>query len=228
MRSKGRDKYWKPFRAMGKMRFVGYFLLPFTIKPDGPFLKAWCLFRAACISLLSIILPFYVVTFPLLYQLHHIYVFDMLISYLDFYLLFHVAYYNEDGILVTHPKFTAKHYLTHSFWVEFLSLCPFALVVDLGLSDYSQSDVILNEIGPYHRRSLYLFHSTIQIIRVSEAINYFESDVMKSSITLDLLKLMAPALTCINWLAAFLFTIDCRYIMSTTKPDGKANSGRWE
>lgn len=47
-----------------------------------------------------------------------------MIMIVDFYIRIHCQYYNKNGILVTHPWSTMKHYLSTSFIIDLLSCFP--------------------------------------------------------------------------------------------------------
>lgn len=51
------------------------------------------------------------------------------ISIIDQYIRAHVAFYNEEGVAVTHPVQTARHYLRTSFALDLIAWLPIELLV---------------------------------------------------------------------------------------------------
>ena len=53
------------------------------------------------------------------------------------YLSFHIAYYNENKVLVTHPLSTAEHYLKSNFLLDLLSCFPFEIFAYAAVPNFS-------------------------------------------------------------------------------------------
>lgn len=51
-----------------------------------------------------------------------------ILAFIDIYIRLHVCYYNDQGILVSHPLSTAKHYLAHGFAVDLLGALPLYMI----------------------------------------------------------------------------------------------------
>lgn len=83
-------------------------MIPVTIHPEAWVLKLWLVLRMAILIAMGICFPLAlglppagnVVTFIILLAEYS--------AYLELYLFLHIAYYNNDGLLVTHPKLTAR------------------------------------------------------------------------------------------------------------------------
>ena len=52
----------------------------------------------------------------------------VIVSLISRYIGLHVAYYNRDNILVTHPLWTASHYLCTGFFFDLLCCFPFEAI----------------------------------------------------------------------------------------------------
>ncbi|XP_018319642.1 uncharacterized protein LOC108733088 [Agrilus planipennis] len=116
-------EYYVPFDR-SSWGWIQYFLLRYTFLPDGKFLIIWETSR--CFFFLVSLLWhcfYFSSTNPLSGQ-YLAFTLD-LFPFLDMYLRLHVCYYNDEGILVSHPLKTASHYLSHSFVTDFIGTAPF-------------------------------------------------------------------------------------------------------
>lgn len=72
------------------------------------------------------------------------------LAFLDIYIRLHVCYYNEQGILISHPLSTAKHYLSHGFAVDLLGALPLYLIKhqpEINADGANQISFFANEIS---------------------------------------------------------------------------------
>lgn len=120
-----------------------------------------------------------------------------LLFYVDMFIRLHIQYYNSDGILITHPLMTAKHYIKTSFVSDFLGAFPFS-----------------NELG-FHR--LFYFKSagfnetlmcfvtlTFQLYRVTGFITYIQGGMSWSNaIKLEMFKYVLVLIVLMGFLANF-------------------------
>lgn len=117
-------EYFVPFDRLQQFSFVRLFLLRVTFLPNGRFVFLWEVARAV-FALLSASL--FTVS-PILCSKDSywwwVLLFLDLTAWLDIYLRFHYCYYNEKGLLVSHPLKTASHYLNHGFLIDVLGVLP--------------------------------------------------------------------------------------------------------
>lgn len=104
---------------------------------------------------------------------------DIFIIYCCFcsYIRLHVGYYNRKGILVTHPKFTAIHYLSHAFIVDFISVLPIQEMLHLFKAVNKN---VSSSVTQFYRIQSYLAYvKLIQMYRLPDAFAYFQRDPFK-------------------------------------------------
>lgn len=109
----------------GKLQFVRYFLLKKTFQPTKRFYSTWECFRCA--------ISFFQVTYVLmltnaaLRSSYNKYLegFFQAVAWLDMYIRMHCCYYNNQGVLVSHPIHTAQHYFQTSFAIDIYASFPY-------------------------------------------------------------------------------------------------------
>lgn len=87
------------------------------------------------------------------------------------YIRFHVGYYNEKGILVAHPLYTAKYYLSHAFIIDLIGCFPFDYIVQaitIDLKNYQQVNVYVSGLR------------LLQIYRFISIFMYYEENILNS------------------------------------------------
>ncbi|XP_071052095.1 uncharacterized protein [Onthophagus taurus] len=113
--------YYVPFDRLYPFSTLRVLFLRVTIYPDSKFLMIWEIFRcffAIFSAILYMIPPIHLTPFKFVLILLDI------TAYVDIYVRMHVCFYNPDGILVTHPLITAKHYFSHGFLMDLLGVLP--------------------------------------------------------------------------------------------------------
>lgn len=90
-------------------------LFNFLFYPSARFLKIWVSIRITVAFLLGIVTPLRSTFFIDSYSLYNLEFFLIAITWLDMYLMFHVGYFNQKGLLMHHPAKTAPHYLKGIF-----------------------------------------------------------------------------------------------------------------
>lgn len=78
---------------------------------SGPILKIWGCFRIFTVILIAFIAPCRYSMAQYTNLLSHVICLLLVVSWIDIYLMFHVAYYDERGILMFHPSKTSTWYL---------------------------------------------------------------------------------------------------------------------
>lgn len=87
----------------------------------------------------------------------------------DIYIRFHCQYYNRNGILVTHPLYTAKYYLHTAFLTDVISALPLTF---MQLAELFGSHNVARSKG-----IIRLVTRPIQLYRPFLAISYLESSL---------------------------------------------------
>lgn len=121
-------EYFVPFDRLHHFSFIRVFLLRHTFYTNGKFMYVWEIFRSI-FAIASGILHSLVLTnwCSRCVWIYVIYLLDLM-AYIDIYIRFHVCYYNEIGIIVTHPLKTAEHYLSHGFLCDLLAVLPLEML----------------------------------------------------------------------------------------------------
>lgn len=88
-----------------------------------------------------------------------------------------MGYYNKKGILVTHPKYTAMHYLSHAFVIDFIGVLPVQEVLHLFRTVHKDVDSSVTNF--YKVQSYLAYIKLIQLYRLPSAFAYFERDPFK-------------------------------------------------
>lgn len=121
--------YNRSLKKSYQLRICKYFMMRRTILPDGQFIKKY----EICFSVILIFSIIAHSSMLLIMDLSHyslfLYIFFFIFGLVDMFLRFHMAYYNEQGILVTHPWCTAKNYITTSFLIELIALAPVDIIL---------------------------------------------------------------------------------------------------
>lgn len=107
------------------MGVIKYAFLKSTFNPSGRFFMTWEIFRIIFAAITTILFIgfenlFLYLRWPVFYILR----FMDVTALADLYVRLHCQYYNEKGIIVTHPWCTFKHYLSTSFAIDMISYFP--------------------------------------------------------------------------------------------------------
>lgn len=86
----------------------------------------------------------------------------------------HTCYYNEKGLLVSHPRFTTQNYLSKSFIIDFLSILPGPKLLGIIVGRKKSGTVSIEKVRNFLRLS-----KLLPLYRVSGAFFYFERDILK-------------------------------------------------
>ncbi|KRT79803.1 cNMP binding protein, partial [Oryctes borbonicus] len=125
-KKKKKADYQEYLKHLGeRWSWLKYILLRHSIDPWGRFFICWEIIRniVIVVDVLVILLSISVLDD---YQNinDNVVAVSRATAAIDMYIRFHCEYYNEEGILVTHPLYTAKYYLRHSFLMDFGSALP--------------------------------------------------------------------------------------------------------
>lgn len=144
---------------VGKWAFIRFFLFRETLNPNHKKFIIWESFRSLItIARISVALVY----FNYLYSISNAVRVTLLMSLesillVDMYVRLHVQYYNEDGLLVSHPLYTSRRYLRTSWVIDFISIFPFVqLEIHKIFGDIL--DDITGTLLTLFSRSLQLYH----------------------------------------------------------------------
>lgn len=124
------------------------------------------------------------------------------IGCVDFYIRMHTAYYNKDGILVTHPLYTSLNYIRTSFLMDLLCIFPF-------------SELRLHHMfGMNYRYHVLLFMANStrpwMFYRIFNGITYLEDRSKEGrAILFHILKYVLLVSVILGVLASFLLLLSC-------------------
>lgn len=166
--------------------------------------------------------PFYISTAPYGNEIRWYILFANLTALLDIYLLLHMGYYNEDGLLITHPKDTALYYLKHSFAVDLLGVFPIMMFVSWENPNHNEGhDAIGHLIRPHLTHCSWHLNVLIQFHRIPELLNYMEKDILQNAYLIRFFKFIPLTLVLINLAASLMFSSICNYRFYTDQKNGK-------
>ena len=197
------DDYEQPFLEASRVeRILAKLLLRRTFVPSSALLKIWygLLFGIAVLHVLAVPLEmaFY-------YTGRTLWSFNLvvdLVSLSCIYFGFHVAYYNDDGILVTHPLITARHYAKTTLFIDFLGCFPFEYFYGNPISDsFNERD--------RHIMSFMRLSRLFQLSHVPPIFTHLESDIERSAGVVRLAKYSLYLIFFFNVRTCVLFLIAC-------------------
>lgn len=117
----------EPFERLKNLKIIKWILLRVTVRPDGVFMKFYEVQRCFCAIMTLIFYTMRIVidagnakTYTL-----QIITFLNVAAVFDIYLRMHVGFFNEKGLLVTHPLATATNYMKTSMFVDVIGVVPF-------------------------------------------------------------------------------------------------------
>lgn len=198
-------EYYVPFDRCGIFSFIRIVLLRNTILPYGKFLFCWEVSR----SMFALISATLFVINPLVTcwgcpWIYFLYFLDI-VAWIDIYVRLHICYYNESGILISHPLKTALHYITHAFIIDVIAAFPFAFIF------YPDTPSTYK---------LYTFlHCTriIQVYRYFKLIRIIHTPCNRYYRTIAILKHLPFFFIFCNCLSSILSNIDCTFHESINK-----------
>ncbi|KAK9746467.1 Cyclic nucleotide-binding domain [Popillia japonica] len=154
-----------------KFALIKYFMLSRTIQPYGQFILIWEIVRAFFAYASAMIFPvLHIYQFYVSNLNYYVLILDGF-GLIDMYIRMHVCYYNKLGILVTHPRQTAKNYVCSSFVIDLLALLP---------TDYIILAVERQNITAFNRLQCFVrFNRVLQVYRLPDAFSIFSRDPLK-------------------------------------------------
>ncbi|XP_025602203.2 uncharacterized protein LOC105687418 [Athalia rosae] len=120
-------QYIKPFKRIGVLSIIRYLMLRRGMDPCGKYFTSWEELREVVCFMSIIFYPQFFTSLVAYPQLRWAgYLFD-LIGFIDIYLRLHLSYFTNNGIRVSHPLLTAKHYIAGCLFVDILTSLPLEL-----------------------------------------------------------------------------------------------------
>ncbi|CAH1992271.1 unnamed protein product [Acanthoscelides obtectus] len=186
--------YWKIYKQnWGSFWFLAWLLLPVSVNPHGLLFKMWCIVRCVSITIVCILQPIALAITTYEEKLHWIIWICQLSLYLDIYINLHVAVY-ETGYFRSHPAYTARYYLTHSFVLDLVALLPWESIAYATSTRY---------------RKYWRILKLVQVHRVISCVAYFESDRLRPRASLKIIKMLTLILFVVHLLACFVMNTLC-------------------
>ena len=181
-----------------------HFLMTATFKPGSKTMNIWYF----CI----IVIPIYhgLITPPMLafaYDHRTLWVFNLIvdiISCLCLYLGLHMCYYNEEGILVTHPMYTARNYVRSRFFLDLISSLPLEFI-------FFAQHPLHPSVTP-DRLHFYAFlriTRLLQFSRIPYVFSHLERDIERKVDLLRLLKYIIYITIFLFFVAGILVLVAC-------------------
>lgn len=171
---------------------------------------------------MGLLLPPFTATVPYLSNLYIPIIFVIWSSYVDVYMSLFVAFYNNDGIFITHPKYTAKNYLTHNFVMDLISTLPIQLLVKwIDVNHNEDHDPIMHLVYPHFTHCSWMFLLTLQLYKMVGLVRYLESNIALNSDIVRSLKLFMPIIIIMNIISSLVFNVECDYRFYKSRKRGK-------
>lgn len=182
-------EYYVPFDRLQIFWFIQYFLLRVTFLPNGKFVFYWEIFRSI-ITVASAIL----FTIPPVITCSNcvwrwILLYLDLMALIDIYLKFHYCYYNDNGLLVTHPLKTASHYLKHSFVIDLITVLPIRMLFNVNSSHENQLNALIHIVKclQFYRVHFLLKGTSLVPTKFSYIMRYLFTLIITSTVVSTLL-----------------------------------------
>lgn len=189
-------EYYVPFDRLQIFSFVQFMLLRVTFLPNGNFVFLWELSRsifAIASAVLFTVPP--VLTCRYCYWWWVLLFFD-LTAVVDIYIKLHYCYYNDKGLLVTHPLKTASYYIKHSLLVDVIAVFPFRFF-------FTTTNAQTNRINA-------IFHFT-RCLQLYRTCSFFKSTDLVPSIAYKLVTYLLALLITTFILSSVLVNTFCEF-----------------
>lgn len=185
--------------------FMRYIMIRKTIDPKSKFFLCWEGFRN-CTIIVDVIVTLLSINLLEGYSVHSDYITgtSRFVAAIDILIRTHCQYYNHKGILVTHPLYTAKNYLQHSFLIDVMGAIPLTM---LGISKLFGSNYETQTKGVIR-----LMTRPVLLYRPLMALNYIEKELHWSKGSL-LMKIRHTAIIVVllGIIANILMLFTCEY-----------------
>ncbi|XP_068721829.1 uncharacterized protein [Montipora capricornis] len=197
-----KDDFDKPYRDLHPvLRIFSFLLMRRTILPDNSYFKLWQGVSLVVAGILPLTISFqatFLHTSIPLWILN--YSFDI-VCLVDMYIRFHLAFYNENNALVTHPLFTARHYLRTNFSLDVLCSFPTEFIVLAYWPD---------DLGVFFTLSMSRLNRCLYIYKVQQFFQYMDESIGKHMNLIGQLKYAIYMATFTHFIACGWFLIACK------------------
>lgn len=194
-----------------------YMFLRRTINPRGRFFFTWEIFRIIVSAIVTILLIGRDTIFIYIRREQSIFFRVVnIVMIVDLYIRMHCQFFNKNGILVSHPWSTMKHYLSTSFTVDFLSYFPanfFGLNYIFGISNARITAVFIR-----------IILQPLQMHRFFSLLTYLHTNINNhKSIIIQTIKYSVLVFTVIGVSSVILVSLEC----TITVEEGVSLNSNW-
>lgn len=123
------SEFYRVFPKTCLSKLIQCLLMRFTIQPNSTFMYLWEMSRSFFALLTNISNGLLIVVISQNVFVKMFLYFLDIVAFVDIYVKLHFCYYNQEGLLISHPYFTAKHYLQHNFVVDLLAALPWSTIL---------------------------------------------------------------------------------------------------
>ena len=193
--------FLQPFRESGQLWFIASFLcMRSSLLPDYPIHIWWQRLWFALAVCYALITPtqvaFLYANIGLLWFTRMLDILGLILIYAGF----HIAYFNHEGVLVSHPLCTAQHYFTTRFFFDFIACFPFDVFVNFW---YLTDDATLHLSAFVRIIRLVLFY------HIPVTFEHWERSLEKNTGLLQIFKLSIYTAFFLNTMTSALLLIAC-------------------
>lgn len=194
------------FHFADKWAGVRFLLFKRTINPTNHIYLGWEFFRCVITVMRMLLIVLYFNVLFLMRPALRIFTFHLfdLFYIVDMFVRLHIQYYNENGILVTHPLYTARHYLKTNFAIDLVSTLPI-----LRTRSHLIFGASYQEIAGL---VIVMFARCLQIYRIVGILEFVKSSIsLTKANLLEIMKYVAFVVFIMATLANITQMISCTY-----------------
>ncbi|XP_068721896.1 uncharacterized protein [Montipora capricornis] len=196
-----KEDFDKPYRDLHPvLRMFSFLLMRRAILPDNSYFRLWQGVSLVVAGILPFTISFqatFLHTSTPLWILN--YSFDI-VCLVDMYIRFHLAFYNKNNVLVTHPLFTARHYLRTNFALDLLCSFPTEFIV---LAIWPE------DLGVLYILALSRLNRCLYIYKLQQFFQYMSESIGKNTNLIGQLKFAIYMTTFTHGIACGWFLIAC-------------------
>ncbi|RZF44525.1 hypothetical protein LSTR_LSTR002298 [Laodelphax striatellus] len=198
--SKEEKEFFDPIYKAGKGAiFLSYFLLRVAILPTGKFIWVMEIVRCSFALICCIVFPpRAVLTWAFTRDIDMLYNALDVFAYIDLYFRFHVAFFNKDGILVSHPLCTFINYAKTSFPLDVFACFPF--------------EKLFGHLVDVRYVNMLQFNRLLQIHRLFSLLDFITNSKIEIDLKPKVMKYFLSLVIIINTLASCWISIHCSEI----------------
>ncbi|XP_068704187.1 uncharacterized protein [Montipora foliosa] len=198
-----KEDFDKPYRDLHPMlRIFSFLLLRRAILPDDSYFRLWQGVSLVVAGILPLTISFQA-TF--LHTSTPLWIFNYsfeIVCLVDMYIRFHLAFYNENNVLVTHPLFTARHYLRTNFSLDLLCSFPTEFIVLAIWPD--------DLVGVLYTLAMFRLNRCLYMYKVHQLFQYVDERIGKYINLIGQLKYVVYMATFTHIIACGWFLLACK------------------